>query len=503
MMLTTYRKLSVSLFALFMAGCAIDPERLTTAELASSASDNLNRVTANQEPISGSIDLYEAMARALKYNLDHKVEVFETVVRTAELSAAHYDMLPGLAVSAGYGARDNYNASSSFNLVTRTPNFGASTSQERQSVVAEAALSWNVLDFGLSYVRAQQSADKVLIAAETRRKVANRIIEDVRTAYWRALTADRLIRKLNALEARTRTALASTDKISTEGQASPITALTYQRELLEVRRTIQELQRDLIVAKQQLGALMNLQPGENFQLVAPHRGSMLRAPGKVRSMIWTALQNRPELRELEYQKRINLKEADAALLSMLPGIQLYAGPNFDSNDFLLNNNWIGWGAKASGNLLKILKYPAQKAVIEKQDELLDQRGLAITMAIMTQVHVSNIRFRHLQKELSSATQYFDVQRRLLTQMKAQTAAERISEQTLIREEMNTLLAELRRDLAYSGLQNAYANLYASMGMDGYVSEIDFQAPVKELSRSLAKLWQERGNGQVTLSAPES
>ncbi|MFJ5370805.1 TolC family protein, partial [Bosea sp. CER48] len=443
---------------------------------------------ADQEPVSGAIDLYEAMARALKYNLDHKVEVFDTVVKTAELNAAHYDMLPGLAVSAGYGGRDNYDASSSFNLITRTPNFGASTSQERQSVVAEAALSWNILDFGLSYVRAQQSANKVLIAAETRRKIANRIIEDVRTAYWRALAADRLIRKLNVLEARTRAALANTDKISTEGQASPVTALTYQRELLEVRRTVQELQRDLTVAKQQLAALMNLQPGENFRLVAPNRAASLRAPGKVRAMIWTALQHRPELRELEYQKRINMREADAALLSMLPGIQLYAGPNFDSNDFLLNNNWMGWGAKASGNLLKLLKYPAQKEVIDKQGELLDQRGLAITMAIMTQVHVSNIRFRHLQKELGSATQYYDVQRRLLDQMKTQTAAERISEQTLIREEMNTLLAELRRDITYSSLQNAYANLYASMGMDGYVDEIDFQAPVKDLSRSLAKLW---------------
>jgi len=488
---------------LMFAGCSIDPERITTAELSSLAADNLRRVTADQEPVSGAISLHEAMARALKYNLDHKVEVYETVVKTAELNAAHYDMLPGLAVSAGYGSRDNYDASSSFNLVTRTPNFGASTSQERQSVVAEAALSWNILDFGLSYVRAQQSADKVLIAAETRRKVANRIIEDVRTAYWRALAADRLIRKLNALEGRTRTALANTDKISTEGQASPVTALTYQRELLEVRRTVQELQRDLTVAKQQLAALMNLPPGESFRLVAPHRGTALRAPGNVRAMTWTAMQNRPELRELEYQKRINLREADAALLAMLPGIQLYAGPNFDSNDFLLNNNWMGWGAKATGNLLKILKYPAQKAVIDKQGELLDQRGLAITMAIMTQVHVSNIRFRHLQKELGSATQYYDVQRRLLEQMKTQTAAERISEQTLIREEMNTLLAELRRDITYSSLQNAYANLYASMGMDGYVDEIDFQAPIKELSHSLAKLWQERGSGRATLSVPES
>ena len=44
-------------------------------------------------------------------------------------------------------------------------------------------------------------------------------------------------------------------------------------------------------------------------------------------MISTAVYNRPELREVEYRKRINVHEADAALLEMLPGLQAYAGAN--------------------------------------------------------------------------------------------------------------------------------------------------------------------------------
>ena len=498
---TPLMALSACAVFLFLSGCTVEPQPITHSELATMASDRLQRVTADQEPVRGPISLYEAMARALKYNLDHKVEIFQTVVRTSELNAAHYDMLPNLAVSAGYGARDNVNASSSFNLVTRTQNFGASTSQDRHTGVADATFSWNILDFGLSYVRARQAADRVLIASEARRKMANRIIEDVRTAYWRALTADRLVRKLATLEARTRAALASTRRVSAEGQTSPVAALTYQRELMEIRRTIQELQRDLTVAKQQLAALMNLAPGQNFQMVAPGREGRLHSPGNVRSMVWTALQNRPELRDVEYSKRINLREADAALLQMLPGIQLYAGPSYDSNSYLLNHSWVGAGAKVSGNLLRILTYPARRDVITAQDELLEQRALAITMAIMTQVYVSNVRFQHYQRELTAAAEYYDVQRRLMEQMRAQSAAERASEQTLIREEMNTLLAEVRRDVAHASLQNAYANLYASMGLDAYVSDIDFQAPVADLSRSLGRLWQERGTGRVALLTP--
>ena len=47
-----------------VSGCAITPEPLTEAELASSAAERLDRVDAGQEPITGAIDLYEAMARA-------------------------------------------------------------------------------------------------------------------------------------------------------------------------------------------------------------------------------------------------------------------------------------------------------------------------------------------------------------------------------------------------------------------------------------------------------
>ena len=48
----------------------------------------------------------------------------------------------------------------------------------------------------------------------------------------------------------------------------------------------------------------------------------------------------------------------------------------------------------------------------------------------------------------------------------------ISEQTLIREEMNTLVAEVKYDIAYAGLQNAFGNVYASMGLDPFGDEFD-------------------------------
>ncbi|MEA1834550.1 hypothetical protein U8607_20865 [Methylobacterium durans] len=50
---------------------------------------------------------------------------------------------------------------------------------------------------------------------------------------------------------------------------------------------------------------------------------------------------------------------------------------------------------------------------------------------------------------------------------AAAAADSISEQTLIREEMNTLVAEVKYDLAHAAVQNARANVYASLGLDTF------------------------------------
>ncbi len=480
--------------ATFAGGCSISPSPLSELEMATSAAENLSRVAADQEPIARPVDLYEAMARALKYNLDHKVELRERALRVSELDLAHYNMLPNVVANSGYAGRNNDLASSSFNLVTNTPNFGASTSQDRRLTTGDLTFSWNILDFGLSYVRAHQAADKALIAEEQRRKVTHRIMEDVRTAFWRAVSSERLIAKLQALEARTRRALTDSRSLSDSRTTSPVTALTYQRELVEIKRTTQDLQRELSVARWQLAALMNVAPGTRFALAVPARGQARPhlAVG-VGDMIQTALTHRSELRDVAYRRRINSREADAALLELLPGLQVFAGSNHDSNSFLSHHEWLGWGAKASWNLLKVFQYPAKSEVVEAQDKLLDQRTLALTMAVMTQVHVSRARFLHLGRDYETAREYLDVQQRLIAQMRTEARAERVSEQTLIREEMNTLVAEAKLDIAFSALQSAYANIYAAIGVDPVPEGVGRDQSVGEIAGALKGLWFERGD----------
>ena len=469
--------------ALSVSACTIQPKPLTTGAVQSFASDKLARVTAMQEPVENAISLYEAMARALKYNLDFHVELYNEALATRQLASARLDTLPNLVATAGYLGRNNDSGSRDSLLYP-----------DRTKFHDDIVLSWNILDFGLSKVRAEQTADEVLVARERRRKIINRVIEDVRTAYWRAVSADRLIVGLRKLEGRAETALRNSRALQKDGETSPLTALTYQRELVEIQQRIQNLQKDLSLAKMQLAALMNLKPGTHFTLAQPPRDAdATRLVMSGEEMVSAALENRPEIRDLQYQLRINAKESKRALLEMLPTANLFASVNYDSDSYLYNSNWVGWGAKATWNLLNVFKYPAQKRVIEAKDELLDARALALTMAIMTQVHVARVRYGHAKKLFRTASKHLKVQKGIRHQIRSSHAEGLASEQTLIREEMNTLASQVAFDIAYADLQNAYANVFGSMGLDPYADELRRGDSIEQLAVALRTAWVERGD----------
>lgn len=464
-----------------MSGCAVKPKQLTDEENLAFGQDKLARVDAGQEQISGSVDLYEAMARALKYNLDAQVEVMEAALKLRDLDLASYSMLPKLVAGSGYAGRDEADIS-------------APSTRDRDILTADLTFSWNILDFGLSYVRAKQYADKYNIQVEMKRKIVNRIVEDVRTAYWRAVSYERLVNRMHALEGRVRGALRDTRALSASGEASPLISLTYERELITVQREIETLEGELKLAKNQLAALMNLRPGTKFSLSAPKRGNTrLGVPDDASSLYSIAAANRPELREVQYEHRVNEREVQAAVLELLPSFNLYAGLNYDSNENIATNEWVSYGAKVSWNLLKLATVPALKRQVGAKRELLDRKALSVAMAVMTQVHVSRVRYAHLQKSYTTASALSNVQHKILRQVRAETFADKTSQQLLIREEMNTLLADAKQDMVYADMQNAYANVYASLGINPFPAGIDLNQPVRIVAGQLRGLWLERGN----------
>jgi len=482
-----------------MSGCSLLPIPLTQSEIKEQSRLDNEAVTFGQEEVSGPISLYEAIARALKYNLDFHLELQEKILARRELELSRYEMLPTFVTNLGYGDRSNFSGANSRSLLTGEESLGVSTSSERRVYTADLKLSWNILDFGVSYMRARQAADSVMIAEEEKRKVINRIVQDVRSAYWRAVSSDRLIDQLEDLMTRVKAAIIESKEVEARKLDRPLTALTYQRELIGIKRELEKLQRNLSLGKIQLAALMNLRPGQSYELVIPDRTNAMReisfSPQMMEQM---ALENRSEIRELIYKKRINAKEAKVAVLNLLPGLNLDFSGNHSSNTFLFNNNWLNYGARISWNLLNVLKLPATRRNIKAKDKVMDAERLAMSMAILTQVHVGIAQHEHAKREYRTAADYFFTQKKILDQIISARKADSVNEQSVIREQMNTLVAEVKYDIAFADIENTYAGLLGSVGIDPVPYDVE-EDSIETLSDSLETHFEALGNQDLDVS----
>jgi len=472
-----------------LTGCAVTPVPLTPEDLEERVQRDLSQLTQYQEPVSRPITLYDAMARGVRFNLEARVQGLKEMVAHRQLDLAHYDLLPKVVADAGYAGRSNYSGASSRSLTTGKESLESSTSAEKNIFTTNLTLSWDVLDFGLSYVRAQQASNDVLIAEEDKRRIANRVIQEVRSAFWKALGAERVLGRLSFLDDWVSHALGEAQIIRARALETPLTSLQYERELLQAQQEIQQLHQELSVSRIKLAELMNLAPGEPYELVRPERTLPI---SKVRENLdeleRKALLNRPELRTVDYQKRINANETKVAILELLPSLNVYLGENYDSNSFLFHNNWLSYGAKVSWNLLNVFRHPARLQVIDAQKEVLDMQSLALSMTIMTQVHVAVAQYEAALEEVRLTQRYFDTQMKIADQVQQSWSLNRLSEHLVIREKVQGLLAELRYEMALAKVEIAYANLLAAIGEDPFPVNLSDEE-VEPLAQELQQRWE--------------
>ena len=123
--------------SLFLAGCQVSTQPFNDTEIASYANDKLQRVTADQEPINSKVTLYEAMARALKYNLDYRVEIMNKTLSKKNVRLKSFDMLPNLVANTGWANRNNSSASYSQTLLAGGRSADPSFSRENGTLTAD------------------------------------------------------------------------------------------------------------------------------------------------------------------------------------------------------------------------------------------------------------------------------------------------------------------------------------------------------------------------------
>ena len=464
-----FKAIVLILFISLIVSCARTPTALDQEIITASIKEDLKALEVDA-PLT-NIDLYTAIAIAIKNNRDLRISVMESALAQRQNDLTRFDMLPDMALNAGYSEFSELQPSTSVAVDNDSQSAPPLDGTESYTISRDNGLetrnvefTWNALDFGLSYIRAGQQADRFLIAEELERKATQNITRDIIRAYWKAKASENLLKKLNPLLDRVDAALADSQYIEELLISSPMDSLLYQKELLDVQRTLQTQQRALINSKNELATLMGLLPNERYTL-AKEDEYLTNVDMDIETMEEIALISRPELMESRYQKRITSKDARAAIVGLIPSLKFNATYGYSDNDYLLNQDTTEYGASIGANLFDIFSIGAVKKASEANQDLIKERHLAIAMTVLSQVHLANINYDLAIEEYDTAQRYLDVAVRISNQVQNAQKVSRFGELEVIREEASLLVAELRRDLAFSEMQHSIGQIYASMGKD--------------------------------------
>lgn len=465
------RSLIAAAVAVVLTGCAVTPEPMTIEDRKSNLKYDLSLMYVNQTPVQDGLTLEEAMTRTLKYNLEHRLKLMEQALSLGQIELANLDMLPKLMVSAGYSSRNNELVTDSINVDTRAIALGNTTSQEKKHTTADLTFTWNALDFGVSYFQAKQQADRSLIMSERKRKTIHTLMQQLRQSYWLAVGAQALEGRVEPLLREVNQALEDAERVEKEKLRPPLETLNYRKAMLDIVRQLESMRDELTQAKPRLAALMNLKPGTPYKLAVPSDLKLPTLGMSLTDMEEKALTERPELKEADLQERISVQETKKALVRMLPGVEIYAGPHYDSNTYLHHNNWADIGTRVNWNLFNVFSGPRQRELAQAQVEINRMQRMAMNMAVLTQVHVAWHEYNGRLRQYQLSQQMFEVDRMIHehTRAAAQNSAQsRLNE---IRSGVSALMAEYRRYQNYAAMQSTYGQLVATLGHDPIPTEV--------------------------------
>jgi outer membrane protein TolC len=431
------------------------------------------------EPIVGTLTLNEAIARGLKYNLDRRAKQLEMEIASGQYESALQEMLPRARAQIDRNNRSQ-------ELLRRNSNGTPSNATtDRNHTVQDVGVSWSLLEFGVGYYNSKQARERVHIANERRRKLIHTLIQDVRSAYWRAACAQAMREELKITIAKAEKALEDSRAIEAERVRAPTESLTFQKQLLESLRTLELIDQDLAPAQVELATLINAPSGQTLTLDTqwPDLNKAFTTPIEVLEN--TALERNADLREVQHQSRIARDETRKVLARMFPNLTFGVSAKYDTDSYQVHNQWEQASLQLSFNLMNLFTGPAQMRLAEAGVALADQRRMVMQMAVLTQVHLGRLNWQNTQKQNQRAEQIWAVDSRL-----ANLAAAR--EQALMRGSLETvnaqasaLLSQFRRYQSVAQVQVAESRLRAVMGLEFDDANVDRLA-LKDIIEKVAQ-----------------
>ena len=487
--------IALGVAAQLISSCSITPKAVDNEAQLNNTYKGLHNILDLQQPMGEKVTMAEAIARTLKYNLDHKLQQAQLMIKSGNLKAAYMEMLPSLDLNVGYSFRNNDLIQNLIRDGSIVP--GDQSFTPRELLTQSYGLSWSVLDLGLSYTRAQQQANRVMIAEEERRKIIQNLMQDVISSYWKAWTAQQMLGDVIRIKEKAELALQRSKEAHDKQASTPQIELGYQQTLIKAIRKINLLKSQVLDAKQTLARLMNARPNSKFELTSPNN-DLMHLPDitpQFEKMDTIALVSRPELRQASYQAEIAKQGIQASVMNMLPGIDFNFGYNATNNEFMKNQNWWGGNVGTSLNLIQtVLTGPYSINLANKKHSFEQLKQVATTITVLTQVRIAYSAYLLWQEDANYAAEEASASTALFENAENLEQANQGNEQITITRGVEAISSQFDQYITMSRAHEALSKLYQAIGMDVLPPDVR-NLPLKQLQAEIEKVLKAQSQGQ--------
>lgn len=492
------RLISICIVATTLTSCAYWPKFLTLPERQEVTKANYVRAQNEVKPVGEMLGLNEAIARAIKYNLNYRTKMMEEAIAMGVSDLSDFDMLPKVVANAGYNYRNNDFITSAKGAYTGTPSTSEPyLNSDKKYNTSNLNLNWNLLDFGVSYYTAKQNADRLLIASEKRRRTMHVLVQDVQTAYIRAASAQKLKLDIKKTLRDANEALAKSKKIEEEGLQSPLETLRFEKSLLDNLKILETVDQELSSAMLELNQLVNLPANSSYELKDP---DTFQAPSSlanrtVEELEVRALLRNADLNESIYNARVARQEVHKSLLKMLPNLNFVLSPQQSSNSYLINKDWLDGSAALSFNLWNVLTYSNTKKIAKLNEELALEKRAMVQMAVVTQVYLAKMQLIAVDDLYQRASEIDAVDSRIARIVSIRQKEGAASKAEEVAANASMILSRLRKYQALSQLYLASGRMQATIGLEPELDNVN-QMKLEDLTHVVKTTYNEWNAGKL-------
>lgn len=467
------------------SACTIPVKPLTPVELDQAASVDMEQIFGDSARIEGALSLDDAIMRTLSMNLDRRLARLEEAYALGQRYVDQWDMLPEMAVNAGYNYRSEYYATTSSGIDGKPFDSEPNYSSPKNSFTTDLTATWNLLDLAVGYYNAKQSGNRALVAAERRRRAEMNLVRETNTAYWRALAAQRLADKVDETIRSAESALEMADESVNFGLQDPLNELRLRKTVLEALRQLESLRQELAIARIELAQLVRARPDAEITLAAEEM-TLPVVEESAADLVRIAFLNNPDIREQMYRVRVATDDTRKAMVDFLPQLTPSLGVNYDDNRFLDENTWISAGLGLSWNLFRVISVPARVEHAQKAVEVEKIRQLAIRMAVLGQTHIALNQFRAAIQQFKRSKTLFEVEEKLVRETVRRAEVDFRSDVELVVTRTSAIMAELRMHQSYARVRAEHAALMATIGNNAVADRFASEERMKQAAEAAMK-----------------